>query len=91
MSRTFNLSYIVDTKGNKRIDLISFCHLEELDDFIMSNFVTTDDVRAKYKEVIDIFDKKNKAIFDNAKKSGYRGSVVITYQDGNTIRTEWGD
>jgi hypothetical protein len=86
MSRTYNLSYIVDKDGNNRIDLISFSHLEELDDFIMSNFVTTDDVRAKYKEVIDIFNQKNKAIFDNAKNSGYRGSIVVTYQDGNTLR-----
>ena len=33
MSRVFNLSYIVDKEGKKRIDLIGFSNLEELDNF----------------------------------------------------------
>lgn len=86
MSRLFNLSYIVDKEGKKRIDLIGFSNLEELDDFIMTNFTSTEDVRAKYKEAIDIFCQKNKDIFEKSKVPGYRGSIVITYQDGNKLR-----
>lgn len=86
MSKVFNLSYVLDEKCKKRIDLVSSNRLEELDDFIMSNFTTTDDVREKYKEVIDIFCQKNKDILEKAKKKGYRGYVVITYQDGDHVR-----
>ena len=47
----------------------------------MSNFTNTEDVRTKYKEVIDIFFQKNADFFKKIKRK-YRGSVVITYDDG---------
>ena len=62
MKKIFNLSLLLDTRGHKRIDLASYSNLEELDDFIMSNFTTTEDVRTKYKEVIDSL---NKFLFSN--------------------------
>ena len=86
MGKVFNLSYVVDKDGKKRVDLASFNTLEELDDFIVSNFTTTEDVRYKYKEVIDIFREKNKATFENSKNPGYRASIVITYEDGKDVR-----
>ena len=85
MKKIFNLSLLLDEKGLNRIDLASYNTLEELDDFIMNNFTTTEDVRVKYKEAIDIFFQKNKDFFKNLKKK-YRGTVVITFEDGNKIR-----
>ena len=85
MKKIYNLSLTLDKDGKNRIDLASFSNLEELDDFIMSNFTTTEDVRTKYKEVIDIFFQKNADFFKKIKRK-YRGSVVITYDDGNKVR-----
>ncbi len=85
MKKIFNLSLLLDEKGLNRIDLASYNTLEELDDFIMDNFTTTEDVRTKYKEVIDIFFQKNEEFFKKLKRK-YRGTVVITYEDGNKIR-----
>ena len=85
MKKIYNLSLTLDTDGKNRIDLASFSNLEELDDFIMSNFTNTEDVRTKYKEVIDIFFQKNADFFKKIKRK-YRGSVVITYDDGNKVR-----
>ena len=85
MKKIFNLSLLLDEKGLNRIDLASFSHLEELDDFIMSNFVTTEDVREKYKEAIDIFFQKNKEFLSKLKRK-YRGTIVITFEDGNKVR-----
>ena len=85
MKKIFNLSLLLDEKGLNRIDLASYSNLEELDDFIMSNFTTTEDVREKYKGVIEIFFQKNKEFLSKIKRK-YRGSVVITYEDGNRVR-----
>ncbi len=85
MKKIFNLSLLLDEKGLNRIDLASYNTLEELDDFIMSNFVTTEDVRKKYKDAIDIFLQKNKEFLSKIKRK-YRGTVVITFEDGNKVR-----
>lgn len=84
MSKTFNLSLVLDEKGKNRIDLVTTDNLSELDDFIMSNFVTTKDVREKYKEAIDIFYQKNKELMATFKRK-WRGSVVIVYDDNGVL------
>ena len=71
MKKIFNLSLLLDEKGLNRIDLASYNTLEELDDFIMDNFTTTEDVRTKYKEVIDIFFQKNEEFFKKLKRKYY--------------------
>lgn len=84
MSKTFNLSLILDEKGKNRIDLVTTHNLVELDDFIMSNFITTKDVRAKYKEAIDIFYQKNKKLMESFTRK-WKGSVVIIYDDNGKL------
>ena len=81
MSKTFNLSYLLDVYGKKRIDLISFSSLEELDDYIISNFVTNLDVRKRYKQVIDPFYEKVK----RGNPSKWPGNIDIVYDDNGDI------
>lgn len=84
MSKTFNLSLVLDEKGKNRIDLVTSDNLVELDDFIMSNFITTKDVREKYKEAIDIFYQKNKKLMESFTRK-WKGAVVIIYDDNGVL------
>ncbi len=92
MSKIFHLSFLLDRDGFRRIDLISFYELSKLDDFIITRFKNTHDVRKKYQDEISEFclDNRERIQKENAKnKRNWTGSItIIADERDNNDKTE---
>lgn len=75
-----NLSLVLDKDAKISLTLETM-EAKELDKYISKNFNSKDDVRTKYKSVIDEYLKQHQRFLDEVKqKTGrdYAGSIVIT-------------
>ena len=76
----FHLAFILDKEGNNGINLVSFQSLRELDNFILKNFKSHEDVRKAYNEDIAEFCLKNREFIQKENSKNQRdwtGSIVI--------------
>lgn len=82
----FHLSFLLDSVGYNRIDLINSNSLRELDNFIMKNFKSSQDVRERYSEEISEFCLNNMNFIQKENKRNQRnwtGSIVIIAERHN--------